>query len=244
MRASGGGMTQYAWNAAKNRAELRIAANATDQFIWNADPAFKADHTFPCLWEDGTNQALHVDGGLFLRTVVGAGSFPLLTGLHGGISSVTGVLLSDYCLMRGGGPAGVAYCYNVSEDINACFRFRLPNVGDLVNHVVLIGFQYDANNYIGMLYDSTVDANWRFVTRAAAASTPTIIVPGDTAWHTVYMVLSADSCKCIYDGAATVTHTTNIPANNLCIYLMNQNQTVGNAMYLECQRIKVVQDAP
>lgn len=235
----------YTWNPAKNRAELVIPIGLPlSNFVEDAKPSSGEDFQFMNFWEDGTNQVLHSDGGHLFRSVVGAGGFTVLNGPRGGVLSTTGMVLNNSCLMRGGGGAPIM-SYDVANEIHARFRFRLPNASDLANHFLIIGFYSLANHFVGLRFNSTVDANWRFVTASAVTGliTETVIAAGDNDWHNVHMILTPTSCICIMDGGASIEHTTNIPDNVLVLYIMNRNQTIADFSSLELQRVKVIQDA-
>lgn len=108
---------------------------------------------------------------------------------------------------------------------------------------MLAGVYTNANNYICIRYDTAVDANLRFVTRAAAAETTTVLGAADNNWHQAYLTAGSTECRLILDGGTTVSHNTNIPAGNLCLYAYLET-LAGAAKNIDLRHLRILQDYP
>jgi hypothetical protein len=231
------------WNAAKTRVERRILLNGTDWFVWDADPAHKYDLSF-----HGAhlfNYFNTSEGSMYPTLVGGVSGGYGLNALGGGVELRSGMGVGDYVLLTVGSTvAGHCNIYNMSENPYLYFKVRLPNAGDLLNHYVFLGLNIaPAIQRVGLVFDTTVDMNWRFTTVFGGA-TSTIIAPADNNWHTFHLILSPTECSCIYDYMAAITHTTNIPVGNQTLWLQNGCPAGGAFEYLDLMQVKILQDAP
>lgn len=84
---------------------------------------------------------------------------------------------------------------------------------------------------IFMFYDTDVDANARFVTRANGVETATVLGAMDTAHHErcVRVNDAGTAAYLIVDGVLVTTHTTNLPTVQLKPYYMIGNRVAAGA---------------
>ena len=171
----------------------------------------------------------------------GLGTFTANPGASTGMRITTGAVINDNNLIATGDNTGIGLKWNPSQTIWKRCRYRFPNAGDAANSYFLGGLYQDANNYVALRYDTSVDANLRLVTRAAAAETLTVIGALDTNWHTVYMKFTAGEVRFCHDGVVTV-HTTNVPAGNFAWY--HYLETLANATKnYDLAHLLLIQDA-
>jgi hypothetical protein len=220
--------------------------NGTDWYVWDADPAHKVNYTFHGSI-DATGLApalLATSEGSIYQTKVGAGgTLAGINALHGGLTTTCAAALNDYITIQTGSQVGVVCPYATGQDLYGYIRFRLPAAGDLTNHYVGIGFYLGVNDAVQIVYDSTVDGNWRFANTGGGGTTATVIAAADNSWHTVYFILTTTSCKCIYDYGAAITHTNNITANAMSMRAHNANQAVAGGKALDIQEFRILQNS-
>lgn len=84
---------------------------------------------------------------------------------------------------------------------------------------------------IFLFYDTDVDANMRFVTRANGVSTETNLGAFAPGHHTRYVKVNdaGDSVTLIVDGVLVATHTTHLPTVQLKPYFMIGNRVAAGA---------------
>lgn len=237
------------WNGTKNRWEKRIYVG--DQwFVWNAYPADRVYHIYNSVIDlDGTlglGDGIIVPGGpLYTNDPAGGGGvISCQNTLHGAMTVATGALLGDNRRIMSGSTAGPIYPYNVSEAPYMHIRFYFP--GAWANCRIILGLFADVNNYIAMRADTAVDNNIYSVTRApggAGEETNNHGVMTAATWHEVFIIATATAVTFVYDGAAGVVHTLNIPVGNLSHYYFIQTLAVG-AKTIWFGRDMILQDAP
>jgi len=155
----------------------------------------------------------------YYATKTGLGTFNTNNGPSAGIRLTTGAALNDDLLLTNGDGTATRFTWNPLNEVWLHFHYRFPAAGDAANVYYLGGLWQDANNYVCLRYDTAVDTNLRFVTRAAAAETITVLGALDTSWHDVYLKFSTGEVRFTLEDLAVVTvHTTNIPVGNFTWY--------------------------
>jgi len=175
--------------------------------------------------------------GLGLATIIsnyayyaiktGAGTITANTGPSAGVRLTTGATTNDDILITTGDNTGPAYTWNPLNTPWMHLHYRFPNAGDAANSYFLGAFYKDANNYIGIRYDTAVDTNLRFVTRSGGVETLTVLGALDTDWHDIYVKFTATDVRLCQEGGGTFSHTTNIPSGNFTWY--TYLKTLANA---------------
>jgi len=146
---------------------------------------------------------------------VGAGTILANVGSSVGMRITTGATLNNSVIIQDGDNTGIKRVWNVAQEPCLHLHYRFPGVADDDDVYFLGCFYEDADNYIGIRYDTAVDQNVRLVTRADAAETLTVLGGLDTNWYEMYACLTATSVKFSQDEANAIEHTTNIPDGNL-----------------------------
>ncbi len=168
-----------------------------------------------------SNYAYHADK-------TGAGTISANTGANAGMRLTTGATINNDVLFATGDNTGIGLTWNPTNVCWIHMHYRFPNATDANDNYLIGGFYRDANNYVGLRYDTAVDANLRLVTRALGAETLTVIGALDTDWHEVWGKFTETEVTFYQAGApATVSHTTNIPTGNFAWY--NYIKTLANA---------------
>ena len=153
----------------------------------------------------------------YYATKTGAGTFTANTGPSAGMRMTTGATTNNDIAIATGDATGIGLTWNPAQTPWMHLHYRFPNAGDATNVRFLGLFYQDANNYVGIRYDTAIDNNLRLVTRAAAAETLTIVGPLDTDWHEIFVKFGTGEVRFNQDGAV-VAHTTNIPTGNFAWY--------------------------
>ena len=189
----------------------------------------------------GLGVASVISNYAYYATKTGLGTFTANTGASTGMRITTGAVINDSNLISTGDNTGIGLKWNPAQTIWKRCRYRFPNAGDAANSYFLGGLYQDANNYVALRYDTAVDNNFRLITRALGAETPTIIGTLDTNWHTIYMKFTAGEVRFCHDGTVTV-HTTNVPVGNFAWY--HYLETLANATKnYDLAELLLVQDA-
>jgi len=157
---------------------------------------------------------------------VGLGTYLANTGASSGMRITTGAVINDSNLIATGDATGIGLSWNPAQTVWMHLHYRFPNAADAANSYFIGAFYRDANNYVGIRYDTAVDANLRLVTRAAAAETLTVVGTLDTNWHEIFVKFSPGEVRFNQDGTVVV-HTTNVPAGNFAWY--TYLETLANA---------------
>jgi len=213
-------------------------------FLFNSFPRYGIDETFlgvfdlsafgiPCILSD------HV----YYVTKNGASTFTAINETYGGLRLTTGATAGNDCTVSSGDNTGRIYPWNISRGLYFRVDFRLPTSSDLNNVTVLIGFYYDQNNYIAIRYNST-KGYLESVTRAAGNETATNIGAPDNEWHTAWGRASQTEIKVVYDGATTVTHTTNIPSASPLSHYMFIETSANASRSVDIRHLTIIQSPP
>lgn len=176
----------------------------------------------------------------YYAVMVGAGTYTANAGPSTGMRMTTGALVNNSNLIATGDNTGIGLSWNPAQTVWMHLHYRFPNAGDAVNSEFLGAFYRDANNYVGIRYDTAVDNNLRLVTRAAAAETLTVIGPLDTNWHEIFVKFSTGEVRFCQDGAVVV-HTTNVPAGNFAWYNYLETLAVAAKNY-DVSLLTLIQD--
>jgi hypothetical protein len=166
----------------------------------------------------GLGVASVISNYAYYAAKVGAGTFLANTGASSGMRITTGALINNSNLIATGDATGIGGSWNPTQTIWMHLHYRFPNAGDAANSYFLGCFYQDANNYVGMRYDTAIDANLRLVTRAAAAETLTVVGALDTDWHEILVKFATGEVRFCQDGGTVVVHTTNVPVGNFAWY--------------------------
>jgi len=153
---------------------------------------------------------------------VGAGTFLANEGTMQGMRITTGATTNNDNLLTDGDTTGTKRIWNITQYPTLHIHYRVPEVGDAGNMAFFIIFWEDANNYIGLRYDTNVDNKLRFVTKDGAGAgneETTDLGTLDTDWHELNVKVLVTSVKFIIDGGTTYTHTTHIPNGNMASYI-------------------------
>ena len=149
----------------------------------------------------------------------GAGSITANVGANAGMRMTTGATTNDDVTVTTGDNSASAYTWNPANTTWMHLHYRFPNAGDAVAVRFMGMFYQDANNYVGIRYDTAVDTNLRFVTRALGAETLTVLGALDTDWHEIWIKFTATDVRLYQaDTPAVLSHTTNIPTGNFTWY--------------------------
>jgi hypothetical protein len=177
----------------------------------------------------------------YFAVKTGLGTFSTNNGPNEGMKITTGVVLNDDMLLTNGDGTASKYTWNPLNEIWMHMHYRFPAAGDAANVYSLLGLYQDANNYIGLRYDTTVDTNLRLVTRAASAETLTVLGALDTAWHDIYIKFSAGEVVFTDGTGATVhTHTLTVPTGNFTWYTYLKTLTTA-AKHVDIAHLTLVQ---
>lgn len=235
-----GSAVRQRYDTSKDRLEtiLRVGS-APEDFVWEAVPSCGAVYHFHGVFINAAKNEVIADNPLHYAET-GNGAVTAVSALHGGAQIQTGGVLNNDCTLQTGDNANPSYIYNVSEEVYFTADFKIPTV---TNVLVQTGLYADANNWIGLRFDTSVDGNLYFVTRAAAAEATTSLGAPGTGWHRAYVIATASSVKLVIDGGATTEHTTHIPAANLAAHAYVKTLAAANRS-LQFRCLRVLQDAP
>ena len=215
------------WSAI-NRTTYGIIANTTrteslvngEWWVLNATPSQTMLDNFTGLFDiTGLGIPVIVGNYAYYATKTGLGTFNTNNGPNAGIRLTTGAALNDDLLLTNGDGTATRFTWNPLNEVWLHLHKRSPTAPDAANVYFLKGFYQDANNYVALRYDTAVDTNLRFVTRALGAETETVLGALDTDWHYVYMKFTTGEVRLAVEGVAGVTvHTTNVPTGNFTWY--------------------------
>ena len=197
---------------------------------WTVNKSFGEGYTdnFNGIFDiTGLGVASVISNYAYYATKVGAGTFLANTGASSGMRITTGALANNSNLIATGDATGIGGSWNPTQTVWMHLHYRFPNAGDAANSYFLGAFYRDANNYVGIRYDTAVDTNLRLVTRAAAAETLTVVGPLDTDWHEIYVKFATGEVRFCQDGGTVVVHTANVPVGNFAWY--TYLETLANA---------------
>lgn len=215
------------------------AGNGMCQEILSGGEWWTVDKSLGETYQDNFNGVFDITGlGLasvisnypYYALKVGAGTYTANTGASSGMRITTGALINNNNLIATGDSTGIGLTWNPLQEIWMHLHYRFPNAGDAVNSEFLGCFYQDANNYVGIRYDTAVDNNLRLVSRALGAETLTSVGPLDTDWHSIYVKFTTGETRFNQDGAVVV-HTTNIPTGNFAWYTYLETLAVAAKNY-------------
>ena len=113
----------------------------------------------------------------------------------------------------------------VNPDCRLKFRVR---VNQTTASRVELGARVDGDEGMYWLFDAGANANWQSFTNLAG--TPTTTDSGeaaDTSWHVFDIVTASGSVKFYMDGALKATHTTNLPAAIMSLFVKQIAQSAA-----------------
>lgn len=207
-----------------NRTTYGIIANTTRTetlvngawWVLDATPSETTLDNFSGVFDiTGLGIACAISHYPYYVTKTGAGALTTNSGPNSGMKITTGAVPNDDMLMANGDNTGPKYMWNPLNEVWMHIHYRFPAVGDTANVYYLLGLYQNANNYVGIRYDTAVDTNLRLVTRSLGAETVTSLGAVDTDWHVIYTKFSAGEVVFTDDTGITVyIHTLDVPTGN------------------------------
>lgn len=155
-------------------------------------------------------------------SLTGGGTFRANEGVMQGMRVTTGAVNNNDCLLTDGDDAGTRRIWNKTSFPTVHFHYRIPEAGDAGSVSFLLILWEDADNYLGLRYDTSVDNKLRFVTKdgvGAGNEETTDLGILDTDWHELNVKILEGSIKFIIDEGTIYEHTTHIPDGDLAAYL-------------------------
>lgn len=165
----------------------------------------------------------------YYAEINGGGGFTVINALNAGLRITTGGSTNNNNLFGTGDDSGLNHPFNKSSAIFYNIKLRWPEAADLTNTSMLMGFYYDADNYIALRFDTAVDGILRFVTRSGGNETLSELgTPTHDTWFDQQYYISSDLvrmyCECSDD---TYEHEANLTTQDLAFYC--KVQTLENA---------------
>jgi len=173
----------------------------------------------------------------------GKGTFISNEGVLQGMRIKTGAVNNNDCLLTDGDDTGTKRIWNKTSFPTVHFHYRVPGVGDASSVTFLLILWEDANNYIGLRYDTSIDNKLRFVTKDGAGAgneETTDLGTLDTDWHELNVKIISNSLKFIIDEDTVYEHTTHIPDGNMALYFYLKTLE-GSAKKIDISHLIVTQ---
>lgn len=194
----------------------------TEWFAVRSDPAENIEDDFIGVFDlTALGIATIISDNAWYANKVGAGTFTANSGARSGMRITTGGTTNNANLFTNGDNSGSVYVWNQANQPHGNYKIRFPDAVD--NMKVLAVMYEDANNYFGIRYDTSVDANLHFITKdgvGAGNEEDTSLGAPDSDFHEVYFKMPTDgSVRFYYEGLANLTHTTHIPTGDLTFYV-------------------------
>jgi hypothetical protein len=229
------------YNPEKKRLETQ-EKHGGEWWVIDAEPAQKMTEDYLSILDYGGILNFVLAERVHYAVLTGAGTFRCLSLAGGGMKISTGAANNDDCTIGGGDNTGLTFPWNVDKEIWFFSQFRFSAPADTANVRVIAGLYRDANNYIGVRYDTAIDNVLYMVSRSAGLEEIIPLgAPTPDLWVNVYAHATRNSVKVSIQNQPPIMLTTHIPTVDMAHYAFIR--TLSNlAKHLDIRRLIIVQD--
>lgn len=229
------------FNTDKQRLETLVKFDSGGWFVYDAVPSCRLEDYFHGIWDfwTGVGWNMIISERPYRAINNGGASWVALNQSYGGVRMSTAAITGRYAAFGTGDDNGFVHTFNAQNNISFHIDFRsFTNTNE-----ISFGGLYNnwSGAFIGIRLNTSVDGNWYFVTNDSSAETTTSLGASDTDWHKIWFEINETSAQLSIDGSSRITHSTNIPTDDLMPYLYIE--TLENvAKSIDIRHFVILQD--